>query len=127
LRASACTHDPRDEALVQIRRAMTLSPNCSPNYLGPLGNACRLTGRIEEAITAFKGYDARSPGFGLTDLVIAYHPNGQPELGKQTAERRLSARPKFTIASWKNTQFRADTAQLEADMAAIRAAGPPAG
>ena len=106
---------------------MTLSPKYPPSYLGHLGNACRLSGRIEEAIEAFKGYDARSPGFGLTDLVITYQQNGQPKLAKQTAERFLAARPKFTIASWKNTQFRADTSQLEADMAALRAAGIPEG
>jgi len=116
-----------EEALVQIRRAMTLSPNYPATYLGHLGNACRLTRRIEEAITAFKAYDARNPGFGLTDLVIAYQQNGQREQAKQTAERLLAARPKFTIASWRNTQFRADTAQLEADMAALRAAGLPEG
>jgi adenylate cyclase len=113
------------EALVQIRRAMSLSPIYPATYLGHLGNACRLSGRIEEAITAFKGYDARSPGFGLTDLVIAYQQSGQPEQAKLTAERLLSARPKFTIESWKNTQFRADTAQLEADIAALRAAELP--
>ena len=86
-----------------------------------------MSGRIEEAIEAFKGYDARSPGFGLTDLVITYQQNGQPKLAKQTAERFLAARPNFTVASWKNTQFRADTSQLEADMAALRAAGIPEG
>ena len=116
-----------EEALVHIRRAMTLSPKYPATYLGHLGNACRLTGRIGEAIEAFKGYDARSPGFGLTDLIITYQQNGQPELAKQTAQRFLAARPKFTIASWKKTQFRADTRQLEADMAALRAAGVPEG
>jgi adenylate cyclase len=116
-----------EEALVHIKRAMTLSPKYPPSYLGHLGNACRLTGRINEAIEAFKAYDARSPGFGLTDLIITYQQNGQPELAKQTAERFLAARPKFTIASWRNTQFRADTAQLEAEMAALRAAGLPEG
>ena len=116
-----------EEALVHIRRAMTLSPKYPPSYLGHLGNACRLTGRIEEAIEAFKGYDARSPGFGLTDLIITYQQDGQPKLARQTAERFLAARPKFTIASWKNTQFRADTNQVEADAAALRAAGIPEG
>ena len=92
-----------------------------------LFRSCRLTGQIEEAIEAFKTYDARSPGFGLTDLIITYQQNGQPELAKQTAQRFLAARPKFTVASWKNTQFRADTKQLEADIAALRAAGVPEG
>ena len=41
-------------------------------YLGNLGNAYRLSGRTEQAIAAFKAYHARSPGFGLTDLVIIY-------------------------------------------------------
>ena len=50
---------------------MQLSPHYPPYFLGNLGNAYRLTGRFQEAIAAFKAYDARSPGFGLADLVIA--------------------------------------------------------
>jgi adenylate cyclase len=115
------------EALRQIERAIKLSPNYPASYLGHLGNAYRLTGKIEEAITAFKAYDARSPGFGLTDLVIAYQENGQPDEAKQTAERLLAARRDFTIASWLKTQFRRDAARLEADTAALRAAGLPMG
>ena len=41
------------------------------------------------------------------------------------AEQLLSIRRDFTIAAWANTQFRADTAGLEADIAALRAAGLP--
>jgi adenylate cyclase len=116
-----------EEAVVQIERAMSLSPNYPANYLGHLGNAYRLSGRIEEAIAAFKAYDARHPGFGLTDLVIAYQQNGQPEEAKQAAKRLLVARRDFTIASWLKTQFRRDTARLEADVAALRAAELPMG
>jgi adenylate cyclase len=114
-----------DDAVVQIEKAMTLSPNFPANYLGHLGNAYRLSGRTEEAIAAFMAYDARNPGFGLTDLVIAYQQNDQPDEARQTAERLLAARRDFTIASWQNTQFRSDTAQLEADMDALAAAGLP--
>jgi adenylate cyclase len=116
-----------EEAVMQIERAMSLSPNHPPNYLGHLGNAYRLSGRIEEAIAAFKAYDARHPGFGLTDLVIAYQQNGQPEEAKQAAKRLLAARRDFTITSWLKTQFRRDTARLEADVAALRAAELPLG
>jgi adenylate cyclase len=116
-----------DEAVVQIERAMTLSPNYPAYYLGHLGNAYRLSRRIEEAIAAFKAYDARNSGFGLTDLVIAYQQSNRPEEAKRTAEHLLSVRRSFTIASWVNTQCRSDTAQLEADIAALRAAGLPAG
>jgi adenylate cyclase len=110
-----------------IEKAMTLSPNFPPVYLGVLGNAYRLSGRIEEAIAAFKAYDARNPGFGLTDLVIAYQQKGQPEEAKHAAKRLVAARRDFTIASWLKTQFRRDTARLEADVAALRAAELPMG
>ena len=80
-----------------------------------------------EAIAAFKAYNARSPGFGLIDLVILYQENSQVDDAKQTAKRLLTARPNFTIASWLKTQLLRDTARLEADVAALGAAGLPTG
>jgi tetratricopeptide (TPR) repeat protein len=82
-----------------------------------LGNAYPLSGQIEEAIAAFEAYNARSPGFGLADLVIAYHENGQSEKSKDAARRLLSARRDFTIAAWLKTQVRRDKARLDADVA----------
>jgi adenylate cyclase len=61
-----------EEAVVQSEKAMALSPNYPAAYLGVLGDAYRLSGRTEEAIAAFRSYHARSPGFGLTDLIIIY-------------------------------------------------------
>jgi tetratricopeptide (TPR) repeat protein len=92
-------------------------------YLGTLGSAYRLSGHIDEAIAAFEAYNARHPGFGLTDLVIAYQENGQADKAKDAAKRLLSARRNFTIAAWLKTQFRRDKARLEADVAALRTAG----
>jgi adenylate cyclase len=114
-----------EEAVAHGERAMTLSPNYPAFYLGHLGNAYRLAGRIEEAIAAFKAYHARHAGFGLSDLVIAYQQIDQPEQAVQAAEQLLSVRQDFTIAAWANTQFRADKAGLDADIAALRAAGLP--
>jgi adenylate cyclase len=114
-----------EEAVACGERAMTLSPNYPGYYLGHLGNAYRLAGRFDEAIAAFKAYHARHAGFGLSDLVIAYQQIDRPEQAKEAAEQLLSIRRDFTIAAWANTQFRADTAGLEADIAALRAAGLP--
>jgi adenylate cyclase len=114
-----------EEAVAYGERAMTLSPNYPGYYLGHLGNAYRLAGRFDEAIAAFKAYHARSAGFGLSDLVIAYQQIDRPEQAKQAAEQLLSVRRDFTIAAWANTQFCADTARLEADIAALLAAGLP--
>jgi len=113
------------EAVVQIERAMKLSPIFPPNYLGQLGNAYRLAGRYDEAIDAYEAYHQRSPGRGVTDLVIIYQQIGQPEKAQAWAKQLLLAEPNFTIGSWTETQFRIDTDRLEAEMAALRAAGLP--
>ena len=66
---------------------------------------------------------AREAGFGLADLVIAYRTLGRMQEAKQAAEQLLLVRRNFTVAAWAATQFRADAAGLEADLAALRAAG----
>ena len=104
---------------------MTLSPNCPGYYLGHLGHAYRLAGRIEEAIAAFTAYDARNPGFGLADLIIAYQESGRPEQARQAAARLLSVRREFTITAWVRTQLRRDATQLAQEVASLRAAGVP--
>ena len=118
---------PEDAALL-AEKAMALSPNYPSVYLGTLGDAYRQAGRTDDAIAAFEAYHARNPGFGLTDVVIAYQEKGQPEEAKRTAARLMAARPEFTIAGWRKTQFlRRDAARVEADAAALRAAGLPTG
>ena len=117
-----------EEAVVLTEKAMTLNPNYPAVYLGTLGHAYRLSGRTEQAIEAFQAYHARNPGFGLTDIVIAYQQTGRPEEARRTAKQLLAARPNFTVAAWLKTQFsHRDTAQIEADAAALRAAGVPTG
>jgi adenylate cyclase len=116
-----------EEAVALSDKAMALSPNYPAVYLGTRGQAYRLARRNEEAIAAFKAYNARSPGFGLLDLVILYQENGQPEHATQAAKRLLEARRDFTITSWLKTQLLRDTARLDADVAALRAAGVPMG
>ena len=116
-----------EEAVALSKKAMALNPNYPAVYLGTFANACHLSGRIEEAIAAFKAYGLRSPGFGLLDLVIIYQQNGRPDEAWETAQRLLAARPDFTTQSWRKTQFRRDEARLEADIAALHAAGLPMG
>ena len=84
-----------EEALVLAQKSIALSPNHPTLYLGVLGNAYRLSGQIEEAIAAFEAYNARSPGFGLADLVIAYHENGQSEKSKGCSKASAVGSPGF--------------------------------
>ena len=117
-----------EEAVALCEKAMTLSPNYPSVYLGTLGDAYRQAGRTDHAIATFEAYHARNPGFELTDVVIAYQEKSQPEEAKRTAARLMAARPEFTIAGWRKTQFiRRDAARVEADAAALRAAGLPMG
>ena len=113
------------EAIPLGERAMNLSPNYPASYLGQLGNCYRLAGKIAEAMPAFEAYHARSPGFGLLDLVICHQTSGRPEEAKRTAEQLLAIRRDFTVTAWAKTQFRADQAGIEADKAALQAAGLP--
>ena len=118
-----------EEAIAHGRRAIALNPSYPPNYLGNLGLAYRVAGQVEEAIATLNAYDARVPGsgFGLGDLVILCEQNGRFEEARQAAKRLLAARPDFTIAAWRKTQVIHDAGRLEAELAALRAAGLPFG
>jgi adenylate cyclase len=113
------------EAVVQIERAMKLSPIFPPNYLGNLGNAYRLAGRYDKAVAAYEAYNKRSPDRGLADLVIICEQLGQADKAKAWAQQLLLADSKFTVRSWADTQLRSDTASIQAEAAALRAAGLP--
>ena len=113
------------EAIGQLEKAMALSPIYHAWYLGVLGNAYRLAGRPEEAIAAFRGFHARSPGFGLADIVMIEEQAGQLKDARETAAQLIAARPDFTVASYLRTQFRCDTKQMAADMSSLHAAGVP--
>ena len=113
------------EAIPLNDRALKLSPTYPDNYLGLIGNAYRLVGRSDEAVAAFRAYHARSPGFGLADLVMIEEQAGRIEEARETAAQLIAARPNYTVSSWARTQFRSDSERLAADLASLRAAGVP--
>lgn len=115
-----------EEAVAQIKRALPLNgPNHQPWHFGVLGNALRLAGRTDEAMAAFRAYHARSPGFGLADIVMIHEQAGRIEQARETAAQLVAARPTFTVTSFLRTQFRVDSDQLAADIASLRVAGVP--
>ncbi|MDH3666032.1 MAG: adenylate/guanylate cyclase domain-containing protein [Paracoccaceae bacterium] len=113
------------EAVGHGKQAMDLSPHHPDYYLGILGNAYRLSGRLSDAIPTFQAFHQRAPGFGLTDLVLIHQQNGNPDQAQELAGELLSIRQDFTISDWEKTQFRADKAGLADDVAALSAAGLP--
>jgi adenylate cyclase len=113
------------EAIAQIERALALNPIYQSWHLGVLGNAYRLSGRPDEAMVAFRAFHARSPGFGLADIVMVQEQAGRLVDARETAAQLSLARPDFTVTSWLRTQFRVDVDQMAADTASLRAAGVP--
>ena len=116
-----------EEGAAHGRRSLELSPVHPGYYLGHLGNALRLAGRIEESIPCLEAYHVMSPGFGLVDLVLAHGGLGRVEAARRAAAELRQIRPGFTIAGWAGTQFRADADGFAADQALLRAAGLPEG
>lgn len=114
-----------EEALVQITKAMRLSPTYPAWYLGDLGFSYRLLGRHEDAIRVFREYGERSPGFGHIDLAIIYGELSRKEDAAAEAAQLLASRPGFTITSWRESQLYSDPARLEADVTALRETGLP--
>ena len=85
-----------------------------------------LAGRLGEAEDLLRGYQAKSPGFGLVDLVLIHRQLGKPEEAEPARPRLLLAiRRDFTVTAWANAQIRADAAGLAMDIAALQAAGLP--
>ena len=113
------------EGVRHAEKAIALSPNHAVNYFGVLGNAYRLSGRADEAIEAFLAYHARSPGYGLADIVMIKEQAGQIEEAGVFGAQLMAARPTFTVTSWANTQCRSDAEQMAADIASLRAVGVP--
>jgi adenylate cyclase len=119
---TCCGH--AEEAIVQIKKALPLNgPNHQPWHFGVLGNAFRLAGRPEEAMAAFLAYHARSPGFGLADIVMIQEQAGHHEEARATAAELSVSRPTFTVMAWLRTQFRVDKEQMAADLRSLRNAG----
>jgi adenylate cyclase len=112
------------EGIGLVEKAMALSPFYPAFYLGVLGSAYRLAGRREEALAAFRAYQARSPGFGLLDITLLYEQSGRHDAARATAAQLLAARPEFTVTSWAQTQI-GNPEQLAADIASLRAVGIP--
>ncbi len=113
------------DAASAMERSIILNPRHAPHFLGNLGNAYRLLGRLDEAIETLEEYHRRAPRVGVVDLVIAYEEAGRHEEALGAAKRVLAARPQFTVASWVKAEFRKDKDELARDVAMLRAAGLP--
>lgn len=113
------------EAVQVIERAIRLCPMYPPFYLGHLGLAYRVAGRVQDAIAAFEGYDRGVAGRGVTDLAVIHEQAGDLEKARSWAARLMQLFPDFTTGAWRKTQFRSDARAVAADLRSLRALGIP--
>ena len=90
------------QAIPSLQKAIRLNP-IPPNwYLHTLGDAYRLTGEYEEAITVYKRVLHRNPDdiFAHTGLVLTYSLLGLEEEANTAAENALKMDPKLSFENY---------------------------
>jgi adenylate cyclase len=114
---------PQD-ALRLLEKAMRLNPY-DYEFLHHLGVAHALTGRLEEAIPAFKCVLIRNPDFPETHLVLAiiYIALGREEEARAQAAEVLRINPNFSLETLRQTVPMIDQEGVEPFRDALRKAG----
>src|SRR5262249_22308856 len=92
------------EAVGLVEKAMRLDPHYPASYLYALGQAYYLTGRYEEAISAFKRLLTRSPDHlhGHFFLAIAYSEIGRTEEAREELSAGGDIDPSYSLERMKD-------------------------
>ena len=113
------------ETITLMEKAMRLNPRAPLYYLFVLGRAYRLTGRHEEAISAFKKSLNRNPNWLFSHFHLAgiYSELGREEEARAEAAEVLRLNPNFSLETWKQLVPFKDPAIIERWVEAARKAG----
>lgn len=117
------------EAIVYIKRGMTLSPHYSAFFLHQLGHAYFLTGRLREARDVFLKYLKRcrqgecAPLVGHIFLAGIYADMGRGRLARRHLAAAKKIYPGLSLAHIHRTMTFQDPAMLERHLKALRKAG----
>jgi len=119
-----------EEGLVQIKKAMRLSPYYPVFYLITLGAAYRGMEQYEEAITAFKALHERSPNdnfriIAAWNLAILYNIEGREEEARAEVNKILKIDPKYSLKNLRGLLLYKDKEYLEFLLDHARKAGLP--
>ncbi|MCZ6770619.1 MAG: tetratricopeptide repeat protein, partial [Proteobacteria bacterium] len=115
------------EALLLIKQGMRLSPYFPAPYLFALGNAHRMLGNYDEAITAFKAWRDRAPNspFPYDMLAITYAQAGRVEEARAAAAALLKVKPDFTLKWFAKLLLFKDPAENKKVLDVLRELGVP--
>jgi adenylate cyclase len=114
-----------EEAISLLQKAIRLNP-LGPNwYHQNLGNALRVTGRLEEAVSEYKKVIQRIPNYIWGHLMLAatYSEMGREKEASAEVEEVLRINPKLSLDFVAKTSLYKDQSVRENMLNALRKAG----
>jgi tetratricopeptide (TPR) repeat protein len=116
-----------EKAFDRIRKAMRLCPIYPSWYVWILGTACRLTGRDDTAVRAFKEAIRRSPDYPAphVSLTSTLADLGREDEAKKSANKLLRILPEFSISDYMGGLHYKYPTDAERFEAGLRKAGLP--
>jgi adenylate cyclase len=126
--ASSLFHAGRlKEAIPMFQKTIRLNPIGSSNSFNSLGSCYRRTGRLEEAVSAFKQALLRSPDniFPRLSLAATYIQMGREKEARAEAAEVLRINPKFSLDNYAKaiTSYYPEQSELDSYIGLVRKAG----
>ena len=114
-----------EEAIPVLQKALRLDPLGSASIFLQLGMALRMTGKFEEAVSAFRKTLQRAPDNIIAHLGLAatYSVMGREEEARSEAAEVLRINPKFSVDSYAKRLTFKDQSQIDDVVNALRKAG----
>jgi adenylate cyclase len=114
-----------EEAIPLLQKAIRLNPNANPITFVNFGYALLMTGRFEEAVSAFKKALQRAPDHPLAHIGLGatYSLMGREKEARAEAEEILRINPKFSLDHFKKTSPYKDPSEIDKIADALRKAG----
>jgi len=114
-----------EEAIPLLQKAIRLNPNADPITFLNFGHALRMTGRFEEAVSAFKKALQRAPDNIIAHIGLGatYSLMGREKEARAEAEEILRINPKFSLDYFKIVSPYKDQSEIDKIADALRKAG----
>jgi adenylate cyclase len=114
-----------EEAISLLQKAIRFNPNADPVTFLNFGHALRMTGRVEEAVSAFKKALQRAPDNLIAPIGLGatYSLMGREKEARAEAEEILRINPKLSLDHFKKTSPYKDPSEIDKIADALRTAG----
>ena len=114
-----------EEAIPVLQKAIRLNPLGETGYFLHLGHAYRVTGRFDEAVSAYKKSIQRSPDslFAHLGLAATYSMMGRDKEARAEAAEVLRLNPKFSVDSYAKRITFKDQSATDKFIDGLRKAG----